>query len=87
MWRPMASEAVAPGDLAFARLVMALFNTLAMLGAFFLARELSGSSRGGRLGLGLAAVYPSFALQAGRLIQTPSREPSSCGRRSSSCGG
>src|SRR5262249_6691779 len=64
-------DALRPADLAFFRLVMAGFNTLAMLGVFFLARRLSGAFAGGLLALGLAALYPSFALQTGRLYPDP----------------
>jgi hypothetical protein len=64
-------DAVRPGDLAFARVTMALFNTLAMAGVFFLARELALTFRAGILGLALAASYPSFSLQTGRLYPDP----------------
>lgn len=64
-------DALRPGDLAFFRLVMAAFNTLAMLGCFVLARRLSGSFAGGILALGVAAVYPSFSVQTGRLYPDP----------------
>ncbi|HEX9642366.1 MAG TPA: hypothetical protein VGB13_13760, partial [Candidatus Krumholzibacteria bacterium] len=39
-----------------------------MLGVFVLARELSRSHAGGLVALGLAAFYPSFSLQIGRLF-------------------
>jgi len=57
--------------LPFFRLVLALVNVLGMLGAFVLAWQLSGSFNGGLIALAAAAVYPSFALQIGRLFPEP----------------
>lgn len=68
-------DALRPGDLGFARLVMAGFNTLAMAGVFLLARRLygtgAGSFVGGLCGLVLAATYATFAVQTGRLYPDP----------------
>jgi 4-amino-4-deoxy-L-arabinose transferase-like glycosyltransferase len=64
-------EALRPGDFAFFRVVFALFNTLGMLGTFLLGRRLARSNWGGWLGLALAAVYPAFAVQTGRLYPDP----------------
>ncbi len=64
-------EALRPGDFAFFRIAFALFNTLAMLGTFLLGRRLARSSWGGWIGLALAVVYPSFAVQTGRFYPDP----------------
>jgi hypothetical protein len=56
-----------PGDLAFFRLVLAGFNALGMLGAFQLARRLSGSFLGGVVALALAVAHPSFPTHTPRL--------------------
>lgn len=64
-------EALRPGDLAFFRLVLAAFNTLAMLGVFLLGRRLSRSDRGGFVALALAIVFPAFSVQTGRLYPDP----------------
>jgi 4-amino-4-deoxy-L-arabinose transferase-like glycosyltransferase len=66
-----ALDALRPGDLAFFRLVMAAFNTLAMLGCFVLGRRLSGTFAGGLLALVLAASYATFSVQTGRLYPDP----------------
>ena len=50
---------------------MAVFNTATMLGVFVLARRLSGSFAGGLVALVLAAVYPTFSVQTGRLYPDP----------------
>ncbi len=66
-----AIDALKPHDIVFFRLVLAGFNTLSMLGCFFLARRLAGTYVGGLVGLLLAAVYPSFAVQTGRIFPDP----------------
>jgi 4-amino-4-deoxy-L-arabinose transferase-like glycosyltransferase len=66
-----ALDALRPGDLGFARLVMAAFNTLAMAGVFLLARRLAGSFAGGLCALVIAATYATFAVQTGRLYPDP----------------
>lgn len=60
-----------PRDWAFFRMVLAGFNTLGMLGTFFLGRRLAGSFAGGLLALTLAALYPSYSVQTGRLYPDP----------------
>jgi 4-amino-4-deoxy-L-arabinose transferase-like glycosyltransferase len=64
-------ETIRPGDFAFFRLFFAGCNTLAMLGAFLLARRLTRSYACGLTALAVAAIYPSFALQTGRLYPDP----------------
>lgn len=64
-------DALSPGDIPTFRLVLAGFNLLGMLGAFFLARAVSGRFAAGLTALALAAFYPSFALQLGRLYPDP----------------
>jgi len=66
-----ALEALRPGDLAFFRIAMALANTAGMLGAFLLARRLSGTFGGGIAALVLAALHPSYSVQTGRLYPDP----------------
>ena len=60
-----------PGNTARFRDVMAVFNTATMFGVFVLARRLSGSFAGGLAALALAAVYPTFSVQTGRLYPDP----------------
>jgi hypothetical protein len=55
----------------FFRLAFAIINSLGMLGCFLLGRELSRGFGGGLLALGAASVYPSFALQTGRIFPEP----------------
>ena len=57
--------------LPFFRVALALVNVAGMLGAFVLGWQLSGRYAGGIVSLALAAVYPSFALQIGRLYPEP----------------
>ena len=64
-------EALRPGDLAFFRIAMALANTAGMLGAFLLARRLSGTFAGGIAALVLAGLHPSYSVQTGRLYPDP----------------
>jgi 4-amino-4-deoxy-L-arabinose transferase-like glycosyltransferase len=64
-------DALRPGDLGFFRLVMAGFNTLAMLGCFVLGRRLAGTYAGGLLALVLAVTYATFSVQTGRLYPDP----------------
>jgi 4-amino-4-deoxy-L-arabinose transferase-like glycosyltransferase len=66
-----ALDALRPADTAFFRDVMAAFNTATMLGAFVLARRLSGSFAGGLTALALAAAYATFSVQTGRLYPDP----------------
>ena len=51
--------------------MLSIFNTLAMLGCFYLARRLAGSYWGGLTALVLAAIYPPFSVQTGRLFPDP----------------
>jgi len=64
-------DAVRPQDIPYFRVVLAAFNTLAMLGCFLLARRLSGLYLGGLAALAIAFVYPSFSVQTGRLFPDP----------------
>ena len=64
-------DAARPQDIPYFRTVLSVFNTLAMLGVFFLARRLSGTYWGGLVALALAAVYPPFSVQTGRLFPDP----------------
>lgn len=64
-------ESQRPGDFAFFRIVLAGFNTLAMLGIFLLARRLARSELGGFFALAVAVVYPAFSVQTGRLYPDP----------------
>lgn len=64
-------DAAFPGDLAAWRRVMALWNTLAMLAAFLLGRRLARHPAGGFVALTLAALYPPFSVQTGRLYPDP----------------
>lgn len=64
-------DALFPGDLAAWRRVMALWNTLAMLAAFLLGRRLARHPAGGFVALTLAALYPPFSVQTGRLYPDP----------------
>jgi len=66
-----AIDALRPGDVGFARSVLAGFNTLSALGVFLLARRLSGRFGPGLLALALASVYPPFSVQTGRLLPDP----------------
>ena len=63
-------DALRPGDLGFARLVFAGFNTGTLLAVFLIARRISGFG-GGLAALGLGLVYPSFSTQTGRLLPDP----------------
>jgi len=64
-------DTVRPGGVGFFRDVMAVFNVAAMLGAFALARRLSGSFAGGIAALVLCAGYATFSVQTGRLYPDP----------------
>jgi len=64
-------DALLPQDIPAFRVVLSAFNTLTMLGVFFLAKRLSGSFAGGLLALALAAIYPPFSVQTGRLFPDP----------------
>ncbi len=64
-------ETARPRDFAFFRDAMAVFNAAAMLGAFALGRRLGRSYAAGVAALVLAAVYPTFAVQTGRLYPDP----------------
>ena len=64
-------DALRPQDIPYFRIVLSGFNTLVMLGVFFLAKRLSGSFAGGLVALTLAAVYPPFSVQTGRLFPDP----------------
>ncbi len=66
-----ALDAAFPYDLVAWRRVMAGFNTLAMLAAFLLGRRLARHPAGGFAALALAAGYPPFAVQTGRLYPDP----------------
>jgi hypothetical protein len=64
-------DGLRPQDWGFFQRVLGGFNTLAMLGAFLLGRRLSGRFAGGAAALALAAVYPTFSVQTGRLYPDP----------------
>jgi len=64
-------DALRPHDIPFFRVVLAGFNTLAMLGCFVLGRQLAGRFTGGVVALALATIYPSFSVQTGRLFPDP----------------
>lgn len=64
-------DGLRPQDWGFFQRVLGVFNTLAMLGAFLLGRRLSGRFAGGVAALALAAVYPTFSVQTGRLYPDP----------------
>jgi hypothetical protein len=64
-------EAWRPQDWGFFQRAFGLFNTAAMLGVFLLGRRLSGRFAGGVAGLAVAAVYPTFSVQTGRLYPDP----------------
>ncbi|HEV7502933.1 MAG TPA: glycosyltransferase family 39 protein, partial [Vicinamibacteria bacterium] len=64
-------DALRPGDTAFFRDVMAVFDAAAMLGVFVLGRRLSGSFAGGLTALALAATYATYSVQTGRLYPDP----------------
>lgn len=64
-------DALSPGDIPTFRLVLAAFNLLGMLGAFLLARSVTGRFSAGLTALALAAFYPSFSVQLGRLYPDP----------------
>jgi 4-amino-4-deoxy-L-arabinose transferase-like glycosyltransferase len=60
-----------PKDIEYFRIVLAGFNTLSMLGCFFLGRRLAGAYAGGLLALAMASVYPPFSVQTGRIFPDP----------------
>jgi len=60
-----------PGDEHSFRVAFAAVNTVAMLGAFFLARALAGSAAAGLLALLLAVLHPSWSVQTARLLPDP----------------
>ena len=64
-------DALRPKDLEHFRIVLAGFNTLSMLGCFFLGRRLAGAYAGGLLALAMASVYPPFSVQTGRIFPDP----------------
>lgn len=64
-------DALRPKDIEQLRLVLAGFNTLSMLGCFFLGRRLAGAYAGGLLALAMASVYPPFSVQTGRIFPDP----------------
>jgi 4-amino-4-deoxy-L-arabinose transferase-like glycosyltransferase len=64
-------DALRPKDIELFRIVLAGFNTLSMLGVFFLGRRLAGAYAGGLLALAMAASYPPFSVQTGRIFPDP----------------
>jgi 4-amino-4-deoxy-L-arabinose transferase-like glycosyltransferase len=64
-------DALQPRDIAHFRIVLAGFNTLAMLACFLLGRRLAGGYAGGLVALTMAVVYPPFAVQTGRILPDP----------------
>jgi 4-amino-4-deoxy-L-arabinose transferase-like glycosyltransferase len=64
-------DALNPKNIEVFRIVLAGFNTLSMLGVFFLGRRLAGAYAGGLLALAMAAVYPPFSVQTGRIFPDP----------------
>ena len=68
-----ALDAVRPGDTAFFRDVMALFNTATLLAVFVLARRLSGSFAGGLAGAAAAPRGGPDAARTARRARSPRR--------------
>ncbi|HEY7700120.1 MAG TPA: glycosyltransferase family 39 protein, partial [Vicinamibacteria bacterium] len=66
-----AIDALRPKDIDHFRIVLAGFNTLGMLGSFLLGRRLAGGYAGGLLALAMAALYPTFSVQTGRIFPDP----------------
>jgi 4-amino-4-deoxy-L-arabinose transferase-like glycosyltransferase len=64
-------DGLRPEDWGFIQRVLGVFNAGAMLGAFLLGRRLSGRFAGGLAALALAALYPTFSVQTGRLYPDP----------------
>jgi 4-amino-4-deoxy-L-arabinose transferase-like glycosyltransferase len=64
-------DGLRPQDWGFVQRVFGVFNVLAMLGAFQLGRRLAGRFAGGAAALALAAAYPTFSVQTGRLYPDP----------------
>ena len=64
-------DGIRPEDWGFIQRVLGVFNAGAMLGAFLLGRRLAGRFAGGAAALALAAVYPTFSVQTGRLYPDP----------------
>ena len=64
-------DSLDPQNIPYFRVVLSGFNTLAMLGCFFLAWRLSSSYAGGLVALILAVLYPPFSVQTGRLFPDP----------------
>ena len=58
-------------NIPYFRTVLSVFNTLASLGCFFLARRLCRSYWAGLVALVFASVYPPFSVQTGRLFPDP----------------
>ena len=64
-------DSLSPQNIPYFRAVLSVFNTLTMLGCFYLAQRLSGSYWGGLTALVLSAMYPPFSVQTGRLFPDP----------------
>ena len=64
-------DAIRPQNIEYFRIVLAGFNTLSMLGGFFLGRRLAGAYAGGLVALALAFLYPPFSVQTGRIFPDP----------------
>jgi 4-amino-4-deoxy-L-arabinose transferase-like glycosyltransferase len=64
-------DALRPKDIEHFRIVLAGFNTGAMLLVFLLGRRLAGSYAAGLLTLAMAAIYPPFSVQTGRIFPDP----------------
>jgi 4-amino-4-deoxy-L-arabinose transferase-like glycosyltransferase len=66
-----AADAAWPGDEHALRSAFAAANSLAMLGAFYLARALAGGRLAGVLALVVAVLHPSLSVQTARLLPDP----------------
>jgi 4-amino-4-deoxy-L-arabinose transferase-like glycosyltransferase len=64
-------DQVSPKNIDFFRVVLAGFNTFAMLGVYFLGRRLAGAHAGGLIALAMASLYPPFSVQTGRIFPDP----------------
>jgi 4-amino-4-deoxy-L-arabinose transferase-like glycosyltransferase len=64
-------DELSPKNIETFRVVLAGFNTLAMLGVFLLGRRLAGAYTGGLLALAMASIYAPFSVQTGRIFPDP----------------
>jgi 4-amino-4-deoxy-L-arabinose transferase-like glycosyltransferase len=64
-------DALRPKDIEQFRVVLAGFNSAAMLGVFLLGRRLAGAWAGGLIAVAMASIYPPFSVQTGRIFPDP----------------